>query len=148
MHVIDALLKSRRLEKLEKEADRLLNKTGNDSAAGSPIVAERAPSSNRRCQHLIFLHSVCAIDRRGGGYLVFQQASNKKHGPCQQPCGPRKRTDNPKTSPGILAAPRHAPRSFMWQLSLKRHNYNFKHKRHIIEENMTWVCDNLPYPSV
>ena len=45
---------------------------------------------------------------------------------------PRKRTEEPKTSPGILMAPQHAPQYFMWPLSLTRQNRNFKHKRHII----------------
>jgi hypothetical protein len=54
--VIDALRKSIRLQKVEKEAVQLLHKTGNNPTAGSPITAERVSSSDGRCRNLSVLH--------------------------------------------------------------------------------------------
>ena len=50
---IDVPRKSRWLEKMEKGADQLPHKTGNDPTAGSPIVVKRALSSDGRCHGLI-----------------------------------------------------------------------------------------------
>ena len=45
--------KRRWLEKLEKEANRVLHTTGNDPTDGSPIVSKRAVSYDGRCHHLV-----------------------------------------------------------------------------------------------
>ena len=49
--------KSRWLEKMEREADQLPHKTGNDPTAGFPSLAERTSSSGGKCQNLTVLRA-------------------------------------------------------------------------------------------
>ena len=53
--MISVLCKSRRLKKLEKEADQLLHRTVNAPMTRLPVVVEGAVNSDGRCRHLIFL---------------------------------------------------------------------------------------------